>query len=98
MHEGLLAFYFLEEEFPVIEQDAASSPLSPSQLDELTSGAFSATTSTERAQRLRAWIDSNPSMERMQEVFKEMSARDKGAAKPLREKIDELKKLKAQRH
>lgn len=96
MHEGLLAFYFLEEEFPVIEQDAASSPLSPSQLDELTSGAFSATTSTERAQRLRAWIDSNPSIERMQEVFKEMSARDKGAAKPLREKIDELKKLKTQ--
>jgi predicted secreted protein len=91
-----LDFYFLEEEFPVIEQDAASSHLSPSQLDELTSGAFSASTSTERAQRLRAWIDSNPSMERMQEVFKEMSARDKGAAKTLREKIDELKKLRAQ--
>lgn len=89
-------FIFLDEEFPVIEQDAASSHLSPKQLDELTMGAFSASTSTLRAQRLRAWIDTNPSIESMQEAFKEMSARDKGAAKSLRGKIDELKKLKAQ--
>jgi hypothetical protein len=32
----------------------------------------------------------------MQQVFKEMSARDKGAAKLLREKLDEIKRTKAQ--
>jgi hypothetical protein len=32
----------------------------------------------------------------MQQVFKEMSARDKGAAKLLREKLDELKRTKTQ--
>jgi ATP-dependent RNA helicase SUPV3L1/SUV3 len=32
----------------------------------------------------------------MQDVFKEMQARDKGAAKPLREKLDEVKRAKGQ--
>jgi hypothetical protein len=32
----------------------------------------------------------------MQQVLKEMSARDKGAAKPLREKLDDIKRTKAQ--
>jgi ATP-dependent RNA helicase SUPV3L1/SUV3 len=32
----------------------------------------------------------------MQQVFKEMSVRDKGAAKLLREKLDELKRTKTQ--
>eukprot|EP01036_Dinobryon_divergens_P054521 gene54521-72859_t len=32
----------------------------------------------------------------MQEVFKELSGRDKGAARLLREKLDELKRAKGQ--
>lgn len=65
-------------------------------LDALTGGAFSAPTSGERASRLREWLATEPSQEHMSEVFKEMSQRDRGAAKPLKEKLDELKRQKGQ--
>ena len=65
-------------------------------LDALTAGALTAPTSGERSARLRDWLASNPSPDLMQQVLKEMSARDKGAAKPLREKLDEIKRTKAQ--
>jgi hypothetical protein len=65
-------------------------------LDALTGGAFSAATSGERAQRVRDWLTRQPSVEQMQEVFKELSAKDKGAAKALRERLDELRRAKSQ--
>ena len=65
-------------------------------LDALTGGAFSAPTSGERAARVREWLASEPSPAQMQEVFKELSVKDKGAAKPLREKLDELKRSRDQ--
>ncbi|MFZ9575239.1 MAG: DUF349 domain-containing protein, partial [Limnohabitans sp.] len=65
-------------------------------LDALTGGAFSAPTSGERSARLREWLATDPTVESMQEVFREMSTRDKGAAKALREKLDELRRAKAQ--
>jgi ATP-dependent RNA helicase SUPV3L1/SUV3 len=65
-------------------------------LDAMTGGAFSAPTSGERTARVREWLAGNPSAEQMNEVFKELSARDKGAARPLREKLDELKRAKSQ--
>ena len=65
-------------------------------LDTLTGGAFTAPTSGERAQRIREWLAANPSPEQMQEVFKELSGRDKGAARLLREKLDEIKRAKGQ--
>ena len=65
-------------------------------LDALTGGAFSAPTSGERAARVRDWLASNPSTEQMQEVFRELSARDKGAARLLREKLDEIKRSNGQ--
>ncbi|MDB5860941.1 MAG: hypothetical protein JWQ76_4630, partial [Ramlibacter sp.] len=65
-------------------------------LDTLTGGAFSAPTSGERAARVRDWLAAQPSAEQMQEVFRELSARDKGAARLLREKLDELKRAKGQ--
>ncbi len=68
----------------------------PHPLDALTGGAFSAATSGERAARIREWLTRNPSPEQMQEVFKELGTRDKGAAKPLKEKLDELKRAKGQ--
>lgn len=70
---------------------AASHPL-----DALTGGAFSAPTSGERAARVREWLATEPSLEQMNEVFKELSQRDRGAAKALKEKLDEHKRLKAQ--
>jgi ATP-dependent RNA helicase SUPV3L1/SUV3 len=65
-------------------------------LDTLTGGAFSAATSGERAARVRDWLAGQPSTEQMQEVFRELSARDKGAAKLLRERLDEIKRAKGQ--
>ena len=67
-------------------------------LDKLTGGAFSAPTSGDRAAKVREWLASSPSAEQMQQVFKELSGRDKGAAKPLREKLDELKRASASEH
>ena len=65
-------------------------------LDGLTGGVFTAPTSGERAARLRQWLDSDPAPERLQEVFKELSARDKGAARVLRERLDELRRARDQ--
>ncbi|WP_077003356.1 DUF349 domain-containing protein, partial [Variovorax sp. KK3] len=65
-------------------------------LDTMTGGAFTAPTSGERAQRIRDWLAGNPASEQMQEVFKELSGRDKGAARLLREKLDELKRARGQ--
>ncbi|WP_309677860.1 DUF349 domain-containing protein [Polaromonas sp.] len=65
-------------------------------LDGLTGGAFSAPTSGERAARIRQWLASDPSAEQMAEVYKDLANRDKGAAKPLKEKLDEIKRSKGQ--
>jgi len=74
----------------------SSKPHDIQSLDTLTGGAFTAPTSGERAQRIRDWLAGNPSSEQMQDVFKELSGRDKGAARLLREKLDELKRAKGQ--
>ncbi|HOE43989.1 MAG TPA: DUF349 domain-containing protein, partial [Rhodoferax sp.] len=65
-------------------------------LDALTRGAFSAQTSGERMACIRDWLTSSPTAEQMQQVFKELSGKDKGAAKLLREKLDDIKRSKAQ--
>ena len=65
-------------------------------LDELTRGAFSAPTSGERSARVREWLATDPPTEQLQEVFRELSARDKGAARPLREKLDEIRRARTQ--
>ena len=65
-------------------------------LDGLTGGAFSAATSGERASRIRQWLTTDPSYEQMAEVYKDLANRDKGAAKPLKEKLDEAKRSKGQ--
>ncbi len=65
-------------------------------LDALTGGAFSAPTSGERAARVRDWLATNPSPEQMQDVYKDLSSRDKGAAKLLREKLDDIRRTKGQ--
>ncbi|MEY4978246.1 MAG: hypothetical protein RLZZ352_516 [Pseudomonadota bacterium] len=65
-------------------------------MDALTGGAFSAPTSGERSARIRDWLATNPTLEQMNDVFKELSQRDRGAAKPLKEKLDEIKRQKSQ--
>ncbi|MDP3413091.1 MAG: DUF349 domain-containing protein [Polaromonas sp.] len=65
-------------------------------LDGMTGGAFSAPTSGERTERIREWLATGPSAEQMAEVYKDLANRDKGAAKPLKEKLDEAKRAKNQ--
>ena len=65
-------------------------------LDGVTGGAFSAPTSGERASRIRQWLTTEPAYEQMLEVYKDLANRDKGAAKPLKEKLDEVKRSKGQ--
>lgn len=79
--------------------DVTSNPTKthePHPLDLITGGAFSASTSSERTARIRDWLSQTPSTEQMQAVFKELSAKDKGAARLLREKLDEIKRSKGQ--
>lgn len=70
--------------------------IDPSALDRLTGGAFTAPTTGERSARVREWLATDPTPDAMADVFRELSQRDKGAAKPLKEKLDEIKRLKAQ--
>lgn len=65
-------------------------------LDRLTGGAFTAPTTSERSARIREWLATDPTAEQMADVFRELSQRDKGAAKPLKEKLDDIKRQKAQ--
>jgi len=74
----------------------AKSANAPHPLDAVTGGAFSAPTSGERAARLRDWLATDPSAELLAEVYKDMANRDRGAAKPLKEKLDEIKRQKTQ--
>ena len=81
---------------PSQDSQARAKALDLRALDALTGGAFTAPTAGERAARIRAWLASEPSPEQLTEVFKELSNRDKGAAKPLREKLDELRRARGQ--
>ncbi|MEX1167445.1 MAG: DUF349 domain-containing protein [Hydrogenophaga sp.] len=90
---------------PSDTESVVNTPVSPKPsssaahpLDAITGGAFSAPTAGERTARVREWLASEPSLEQMNEVFKELSQRDRGAAKPLKEKLDEHKRQKAQEH
>jgi len=65
-------------------------------LDAWTDGAFSAPTSGERSTRIRSWLSQDPGHEQLQEVFRELAARDKGAARPIRERLDEIRRAKDQ--
>ena len=75
---------------------SSTKPLDIQALDTLTGGAFTAPTSGERAQRIRDWLGGQPSAEQLQDVFKELSGRDKGAARPVRETLDEIRRAKGQ--
>ncbi|MES2401387.1 MAG: DUF349 domain-containing protein, partial [Pseudomonadota bacterium] len=79
---------------PAAKTNAKGAEVHP--LDALTGGAFSAPTSGERAARIRTWLATEPTAEQMADVYKDLANRDKGAAKPLKEKLDELKRSKGQ--
>lgn len=61
-------------------------------LDALTGGAFSAETSGDRAARIRDWLATQPTVEQLQDVHKELSKGDKSAARAVRERLDEIRR------
>ncbi len=73
-------------------EDPQSAASAIQELNTLTRGAFAATQSQERAQLLKSWLETQPSLTDLNRVYKEMSGRDKGAAKVLKEAIDSLKR------
>ena len=75
---------------------SASKPSDLAQLDKITGGAFTAPTAGDRASRVREWLLTQPSSELLAEVYRELSSRDKGAAKLLRERLDEARRAKLQ--
>ncbi|TSE25561.1 DUF349 domain-containing protein [Tepidimonas aquatica] len=66
------------------------------ELDALTGGAFSAPTAGERAARLRAWLQGEPPIDTVRTVYRELATRDKGAAKIVKERLEEHKRQRAQ--
>ena len=66
------------------------------QLDRITGGAFSAPTSGERAARVKQWLASQPDAELLQAVFKELSVKDKGAARWIKDLLDDARRAKSQ--
>jgi hypothetical protein len=76
--------------------DSSNQTLDLATLDKLTGGAFTVSTAAERTVRLRDWLAGQPTLAQVQAAFDEMSHRDKGAAKVLREKLDELRRSKDQ--
>jgi ATP-dependent RNA helicase SUPV3L1/SUV3 len=65
-------------------------------LDAATGGALTAATSGERISRVRDWLAQNPSAEQMADVYKDLANRDKGAAKLVKEQLDDIKRAKGQ--
>ena len=45
---------------------------------------------------IREWLATSPTTEQLQQVFKELSVKDKGASKLVREKLDEIKRSRTQ--
>ncbi len=70
----------------------------PVAIDQLTGGAITASTAQARTQLIKTWLESSPapSYEQMNDVFKLLSAKDKGAARQIRDCMEEIKKAQTQ--
>jgi ATP-dependent RNA helicase SUPV3L1/SUV3 len=73
-----------------------SKPIDLAHLDPLTAAIFQAATSGDRSARLREWLQTGPSEALLHEVYRELSSKDKGVAKQLKEKIDDIKRSHGQ--
>ncbi|WP_396432884.1 DUF349 domain-containing protein [Limnohabitans sp.] len=76
--------------------NSSSKPFDIATLEPLVAGIFKAPNSAERSVRLREWLLSEPAESLMADVYRELSGRDKGVAKLLKEKLDEIKRSHGQ--
>lgn len=74
----------------------SSKPFDLASQDPLIAAIFQAATSGDRSARLREWLQTSPSEAQLHEVYRELSSKDKGVAKQLKEKIDEIKRSHGQ--
>ncbi len=82
--------------FKVFTVTSSSKPFDLAALDPLTAGIFNAATSGERSARVRDWLAAEPAEDLLHDVYRELSGRDKGVAKILKEKLDEIKRTHGQ--
>jgi len=80
----------------VLTVTTSSKPTDLANPDPLIAGIFHAATSGDRSARLREWLQTGPGETQLQEVYRELSAKDKGVAKQLKEKIDDIKRSHGQ--
>lgn len=82
--------------FKVFNVTTPSKPFDLANLDPLIAVIFQAATSGDRSARLREWLNTGPSEAMLHEVYRELSSKDKGVAKQLKEKIDDIKRSHGQ--
>jgi hypothetical protein len=70
--------------------------MSVDSLDALTGGVFNAPTSGERVARVKDWLLTQPELDVLNDVHRELAQRDKGAARLLKDRMDELRRIRSQ--
>ncbi|PAT44199.1 DUF349 domain-containing protein [Vandammella animalimorsus] len=75
---------------------AAAPAAQPHPLDAATGGIFSAENSAQRQERVAQWLQSQPDATLLQQVYKALSARDQGAAKPIRQRMNDIRQSQHQ--
>ena len=80
------------------QSDNHDHSVDPSLVDHLTGGAITAPTAQARTELIKKWLETSPapSYNQLSDVFKVLSAKDKGAARLVRESMDEIKKTQTQ--
>ncbi|PAT41141.1 hypothetical protein CK623_02495 [Vandammella animalimorsus] len=82
---------------PAQAKAPASAPAAaPHPLDAATGGIFSAENSAQRQERVAQWLQSQPEAALLQQVYKALSARDQGAAKPIRQRMNDIRQSQHQ--
>lgn len=74
----------------------SSKPFDLASQEPLIAAIFHAATSGDRSARLREWLQTSPNEVQLQDVYRELSSKDKGVAKQLKEKIDDIKRSHGQ--
>lgn len=90
---ALFPFFSRKPEPPTapIAEPVAKAPTPPHPLDAITGGVFSANSSAKRLECVNLWLASNPEPAVLQQVYKALSASDKGAAKPIRQRMNDIR-------
>lgn len=95
---ALFPFFSRKPEPPPapIAVPAVKTPAPQHPLDAVTGGIFSASNTAKRLECVNQWLASNPEPALLQQVYKALSASDKGAAKPIRQRMNDIRQSNQQ--